>query len=1298
MYTMKIQRVMKSEERRGKMKHRVLAFLLSLCLLVGMFPAAALAADATWSEAVMQKPEEGYEEDADGDVTISSAEGLAWFAKQVNEGNSFEGKKVSLKENINLSNYEWVPIGTQKNPFDGTFDGNLNKISGIKITLSETNTTAGLFGRVSNAVIEDVIIRDAEVKGTIVGEEDPNTNDDRFTGVYIGGIAAGLKEMSSKGNNTVEIRNCQAELDVDIRMEDGVYAVIGGVLGWTEGNWSGSKADIYGTDAYLDVRCKAADGFYRTAIGGAIGEANGNTISSVENGKFSLKTSLSGNGYMSGGDANKAVQIGGVVGRMPSVSSSTGTLIDIKKVSCSTEADFSDTTDLLDQMSTDVGGVFGRGTHYNVEDCFSQIELTGNEEPYHYGNLAGYTYNDSISCKRVYTYGIRHQGKFSYENEYLSLESGSGVMPDYPLEDVYYIEPQVLTENVAGVPFQYKSFHDSHEETPDINEGFVYSDGNTGDGIEVASEDGGKTISVTPASDACDVHGEMTLDSGFEISFTLPVVVEKSGTEKYTINTEVKKMSGFYASASVETVPDGEAKAGEKVIIKTESSSGVLDSLTVLTDNGREIEAVRTDDTGHLGNQTYEFTMPDDNVTVTGTFRAKKEEITVLPSNTIDFGIVPQGYEQPDAITVTLKNTGETSPNITLDTSKAEEFIILPQNGDWTGSKVKLDIGEEATFTVQPKDNLDVGTHDGKINLKFLYKYIDLKFKVADDYEITASPTALYFDDLELGYTAPVGKTVEITNVGKNPVIVSLPTGLQYFDISAGDDWQDGKITLASQAKTTVTVTPKSGLGLNEGYPYMEWFYFSPEGGQPVEVGAMVKVIEATHCTITATAGMNGSIDPDGAVQVNKGDDQTFTIKPDKGYEIEDVAVNGVSVGAVDSYTFYNVQAPQAIYASFKPIAPNTFTITASAGTNGSISPSGTVTVTEGNDITFTITPDKGYKISDVIVDGESIGAEESYTFKNVKEAHTIEAVFETKSDGGSSSGGSSYSLSSEAYYVRYHDDDDLVKDGKYGEGERVTVKGDVFEAPLGKALAGWSTEEDGKVEYVPGDTFRMPDKSVNLYAVWEDETQIHNAYISGYPDGTVGPDKTITRAEAAVMFYNLLDEKSGYINTFTDVPENQWYSEAVITLAGMGVVNGYLDGTFRPDAPITRAEFVTMAVNFAKAGNGTYCSFADVSQDMWYYGAVAKASEKGWIGGYPDGTFGPERYITRAEVTVIINRMENREADMEFIAENMKDMNTFTDLPSSHWAYSSMMEAANGHKYVRGEGYAKEIWTETNK
>lgn len=1280
------------------MKHRVLAILLSLCLLVGLFPTVALAADDTWSDVVTEKPE-GYAEDAEGDVTISSAEGLAWFAKQVNEGSSFAGKRVSLEEDVNLSDYEWVPIGTQENPFDGTFDGNLNKISGIKITLSETNTTAGLFGRVSNAVIEDVIVRDAEVKGTIVGEENPSTNDDRFTGVYIGGIAAGLKEMNSSGENTVEINNCQAEMDVDIQTEDGVYAVIGGVLGWTEGNWSGSKAAISDTDADLNVRCEAADGFYRTAIGGAIGEANGKTISSVENGIYSLKTTFSGNGFVSGGDRNYAFQVGGVIGGMPGVRSGTGNLINIKKVSCNTEADFSDTTDLLDQMSTDVGGVFGRGIYYNVEDCFSQIELTGNEEPYHYGNLAGYTYDDKISCNRVYTYGLRHQGTFTYENEYLSLDSNSGVMPNYPLKDVYYIEPQVLTENVAGVPFQYESFHDSHGETPNINEGFLYSDGDTSDSIKVTPEDGGKTIRVTPASDACAVYGEMTLDSGFKISFTLPVVVEESGTEKYTINTEVKKMSGFYANALVETVPDGEAKAGEKVIIKTESSSGVLDSLTVLTDDGREIEAVRTDDTGHLGNQTYEFTMPDDNVTVTGTFRAKKEEITVLPSDSLDFGTVYKDYtEVPDEQEVILKNTGEKSISITLNDQSIKNFVIEPKNGDWDtdnkyGFKITIDIGEEATFTVQPKGGLAVGTYSETIKDKWggdSYK-ITLNFKVADDYEISVSPTELYFDDMELGDTSPDGKTVEITNIGKNPVTVSLPTGLQYFDISAGDDWQEGEITLASQAKTTVTVTPKIGLDLSGDNPYVEWFSFSPENGEAVEVGAMVYVIEATHCTITATAGMNGSIDPVGAVQVNKGDDQTFTIKPDKGYDIEDVAVNGVSVGAVDSYTFYNVQAPQAIYASFKPTAPNTFTITTSAGANGTISPSGTVTVTEGDNKTFTISADSGYKIKDVLVDGVSVGAKESYTFENVTANHTISATFERKSDGGSSSGGNH---TSNTYYVRYHNDDDTVKDGKFIPGETVTVRGDIFTAPVGKVLAGWSLEENGKVDYKIGDTFRMSGSSVDLYAVWENaETESHSAYISGYPEGTVGPDKTITRAEAATMFYNLLTDKNGDSKAFTDVPANQWYTKAVTTLAGKGIISGYPDGTFKPNALITRAEFVTMAMNFANADKGTACNFPDVPQNMWYYGAIAGATQNGWISGYPDGTFGPDRYITRAEVTSVINRMENRAADMMFIMENLTDLCTFNDLPFQHWAYGSIMEAANGHEYMRESAISDEVW-----
>ena len=380
----------------------------------------------------------------------------------------------------------------------------------------------------------------------------------------------------------------------------------------------------------------------------------------------------------------------------------------------------------------------------------------------------------------------------------------------------------------------------------------------------------------------------------------------------------------------------------------------------------------------------------------------------------------------------------------------------------------------------------------------------------------------------------------------------------------------------------------------------------------------------------------------------------------------------------------YRVEAVQTMY-----------NITATTDAYGSITPSGTVSVKKGENQTFTITPNSGYEIDDVLVDNKSVGKVESYTFENVTTSHTIHATFKEKeeSGGGSSSGGSSHA--SNTYYVRYHNDDDIVKDGRFIPGETVTVRGDIFTAPRGKVLAGWSLEENGKVDYKVGDTFRMPGSYYDLYAVWKDEeTLIHAAYISGYPDGTVGPDRTIIRAEAATMFYNLLSDKSGTARTFADVPMNQWYANAVTTLAGMGVINGYPDGTFKPDAPITRAEFVTMATNFAKADKGTACSFADVPENMWYYGAIAGATENGWISGYPDGTFGPDRYITRAEVTSVINRMENRAADMMFIVENLNDLRTFSDLPFQHWAYGSMMEAANGHDYTREQENTYEVWT----
>src|SRR5207249_12089550 len=143
--------------------------------------------------------------------------------------------------------------------------------------------------------------------------------------------------------------------------------------------------------------------------------------------------------------------------------------------------------------------------------------------------------------------------------------------------------------------------------------------------------------------------------------------------------------------------------------------------------------------------------------------------------------------------------------------------------------------------------------------------------------------------------------------------------------------------------------------------------------------------------TITASAGANGSISPSGAVTVNATDSKTFTIAANTNYHVADVLVDGSSVGAVTTYTFTNVLANHTIAASF---AIDTYTITASAGANGSISPSGAVTVNATDSKTFIIAANTNYHVADVLVDGSSVGAVTTYTFTNVLANHTIAASF----------------------------------------------------------------------------------------------------------------------------------------------------------------------------------------------------------------------------------------------------------------------------------------------------------------
>lgn len=205
--------------------------------------------------------------------------------------------------------------------------------------------------------------------------------------------------------------------------------------------------------------------------------------------------------------------------------------------------------------------------------------------------------------------------------------------------------------------------------------------------------------------------------------------------------------------------------------------------------------------------------------------------------------------------------------------------------------------------------------------------------------------------------------------------------------------------------------------------------------------------------------------------------------------------------------------------------------------------------------------------------------------------------------------------------------------------------------------------------------------------------TKEHLAYLAGYPGGIFGPDQNMTRAEAAQMFYNLLLEKDVEITVeFVDVPEDAWYAKPVNTLASLGILSGVGNGRFDPERSITRAEFTVIAMKFANTSGGGVNIFSDVNEDDWFYSAVVDSTQYGWINGYPDGTFRPEATISRAEVTVIVNHMLGRAADRSYVIAHEKELNTFGDVNRGHWGYFHVAEATNAHEYHTEDG--TESWT----
>ena len=304
-----------------------------------------------------------------------------------------------------------------------------------------------------------------------------------------------------------------------------------------------------------------------------------------------------------------------------------------------------------------------------------------------------------------------------------------------------------------------------------------------------------------------------------------------------------------------------------------------------------------------------------------------------------------------------------------------------------------------------------------------------------------------------------------------------------------------------------------------------------------------------------------------------------------------------------------------------------------------------------------------------------------------------------TEDNNGSGGGGTTHT-----YTLKYETNGGKKIDS---ESKRSKWTKDYENLPVptrsGYAFTGWYS--DKKLTKLITDDVKVNTSVVTIYAGWRKSSvpamlngDDHFAYIQGYADGTVHPDNNITRAQVATIFFRLLDEdvrddSLTTYNTFTDVSADYWANTAISTMSELGVIQGYSDGTFRPNAFITRAQFAAICARFDDTVKRGSSDFTDIN-GHWAKAEIERAATLGWIQGYSDGTFRPNNNITRAQAMTMINRVLCRLPEDE--DDLLRGMNTWTDCNPGDWCYLAVQEATNSHDFQHRGVY--ESWTDLNR
>ena len=708
------------------------------------------------------------------------------------------------------------------------------------------------------------------------------------------------------------------------------------------------------------------------------------------------------------------------------------------------------------------------------------------------------------------------------------------------------------------------------------------------------------------------------------------------------------KGSGDTVVGDIETTIDGKTYAVDSDNIGELTVRGTTDAVQFADANANAESAA--DPELDVDNNTT-FTINDSNVLVTD-----EEGIALL----FDEVINNNGEDR----TGLLENKADDVLNVDAD-EMSYDFKYLDLVDTHNGN-TWVKASDDVTIYWPLPEGTDADTDFTLLHFKDLHREMQSEEEIQQKIE-----------NCDVETNATTGTSIEIVEVTDEYVVLKTgDTGFSPFALAWDADAQTGTDYVVDSFDKTLVATAQdataAGITNAESYNYPE------NGVVTIERGEDVTLLY--RLTVTGNA--------DGKFMVT--DKGTSLVYPETGITIDET--NGTYTGTigVDGITtFYVAKTFDAADITLddqkNPVLVNSATIVADGDGDGTIDPGEEGGVTPGEE-------DKDEETD--------VTTEFTLTFE-YDHAYALDANNERISEGQTITVdcGDDFDFTARpnSGYILDVPTIDGRAELKVNTSTNFTVENIISDV----VVYVDTTKQGGGIIVVPGgDDDDNPGDNDGPSGL---NTEDHFSYVVGYEDGMVKPQRSITRAEVATIFYRLLeddvrDDYDTTRNNFSDVTSDSWYNQTVSTLASMGILKGYEDGTFRPNASITRAEFAAIATRFFEETGATYepGTFTDVTGDEWFAGAIMDAVNLGLIGGYEDGTVRPNNNITRAEACAIVNRTLGRVPDADHLLP-ADEMTTWPDNPSSAWFYADMQEATNGHEYewITEDGNKIEEWTD---